>query len=148
MSDYLLLKITVLEHASAADNCRVGEDILTVICDEFSTPSPSVTPTQTPTPTPTSIGNNFINSLTIPPGINYISGDGLTFAGSNGDILSYTSQIGSDLPSTMNISISGTIRSSVVFPNGIYFNKPFRFTLSSNNTNYTGNFTAGTVNFS
>lgn len=49
MSDYLLLKITVLEQASANEDCRLAEDILTVICD----PPPSPTPTNTSTVTPT-----------------------------------------------------------------------------------------------
>lgn len=60
MSDYLLLKITVLEHAVAGSDCRVGEDILTVICDPApsQTPTATATPTNTPTGTPTSTPTN------------------------------------------------------------------------------------------
>lgn len=242
MSDYLLLKITVLEHASVSENCRLGEDIITIICDPAPTPTPtstitqtptntstptntatntptnSVTPTNTATPTvtatvtptntqtssvtptvtptntvtptvtasvtatntvtptvtstvtptltrtntltptntstptvtptvtPTS-SSNYFDSLIVPSGVNYISGNGLTFVASYGDILSYNNQIGSDLPATMNISVSGVVRASVTFPNAIYINKPFRFTLKANNTNYISNFTSGTINF-
>lgn len=147
MSDYLLLKITVLEHASVTDNCRVGEDILTVICDDINTPLVTMTPTVTPTPSATP-NNNLLNLLTVPSGVNYVSGDGLTFAGNTGDKLAYNSQTGGDLPSTMNISISGILKSSIIFPNSIYLGKPFRFTLGSNNASYSGNFTTGNINFS
>lgn len=208
MSDYLLLKITVLEHASVTENCRLGEDILTVICDPPPSPTPTSTPTVTPTntSTPTNTPTNtvtstvtpsvtptntvtssvtptntltptttptntvtatptatiistptptvtptkapqFLDSLTIPSGINYISSNGLTFTGSNGDVLSYNSQTGFDLPATMNIRVSGVARASVVFPNTIYLNKPFKFTMNSNGTSYIGNFTSGNINF-
>lgn len=216
MSDYLLLKITALEHASANDNCRVAEDILSVICDpppsptptstvtvtptntttstntptitstvsltptitQTSTATPTVTPTSTVTPTitptntvtptitPTSSTTPtitptssitptitptsslaFISTLTIPSSSNYISDNGLTFVASLGDSLSYTPQTGSDLPSTMNISISGVVKSSVIFPNSIYSGKPFRFTVNLTSKSYTGNFVSGNINF-
>jgi endoglucanase len=53
MSDYLLLKISVLEHSTATEDCRFSEDILTVICDPVPTPTPTTTPTVTPTVTAT-----------------------------------------------------------------------------------------------
>lgn len=66
MSDYLLLKITVLEHGSVNQDCRVGEDILTVICDLPLSPTP--TPTATLTPTITSTPTNTITpSSTLTP---------------------------------------------------------------------------------
>lgn len=64
MSDYLLLKITILEHATTTEDCRFAEDILSVICNPaisatptrtpFPTPTPTLTPTNTVTPTLTS----------------------------------------------------------------------------------------------
>lgn len=53
MSDYLLFKISVLEHAVPGESCRFGEDILTVICDNIIYPTPTNSPTKTYTPTPT-----------------------------------------------------------------------------------------------
>lgn len=53
MSDYLLFKISALEHATPGESCRFGEDILTVICDNIVYPTPTNTPTRTNTPTPT-----------------------------------------------------------------------------------------------
>lgn len=155
----LLLKISVLEHASALNKCRLGEDILTVICDPPASPPPTNTPTVTPTntatpaitptPTPTKIPSIILNGeLTIPLSPNYISGNGLTFVGSAGDKIEYAIQTGSDLPATMNILVSGVVRSSVLFPLSIYNGKPFKFTLNSNSTSYTGNFISGNINFS
>lgn len=66
MSDYLLLKITVLEHASVSENCRIGEDILTVICDPALSPTPTTTSTPTPTLTATPT-NTVTNSPTPTP---------------------------------------------------------------------------------
>ena len=106
----------------------------------------TISPTQTSTVTPTP-SMSFADILTVPSGINYISGNGLTFVGSVGDSLSCIGQNGSDLPATMNISVSGVVRSSVVFPNSVYNGKLFRFSLSSNNTSYVGNFTSGNINF-
>jgi hypothetical protein len=53
MSDYLLLKISVLEHSTATEGCRLSEDILTVICDPVPSPTPTATTTTTPTLTVT-----------------------------------------------------------------------------------------------
>ena len=53
MSDYLLLKISVLEHSTATEGCRLSEDILTVICDPVPSPTPTATTTTTPTLTAT-----------------------------------------------------------------------------------------------
>lgn len=50
---YLLLKISVLEHATETEACRLSEDILTVICDPVPSPTPTTTNTQTPTLTRT-----------------------------------------------------------------------------------------------
>ena len=66
MSDYLLLKITVLEHASVSENCRIGEDILTVICDHPISPTPTQTPTVTPTLTVTTT-NTVTPTSTLSP---------------------------------------------------------------------------------
>ena len=62
MSDYLLLKISVLEHSTETDDCRLSEDILTVICDIVPSPTPTATNTQTPTltTTPTNTPTNTI----------------------------------------------------------------------------------------
>jgi len=240
MSDYLLLKVTVLEHASVNEDCRIGEDLLTIICDppvsptptqtltvtptntvtptttatitptssitptvtSTSTVTPTVTPTNTVTPTVTSTATPtntitptatvtatptntvtptvtstatptntatptrtvtptntvtptvtptntmmFANTLTIPSGINYVFGNGLTFVASSGDSLSYMGQIGSDLPLTMNIVINGVVKSTIIFPASSYLGKPFRFLLSSSNLIYTGNFISGNIIF-
>lgn len=75
MSDYLLLKITVLEHAVAGSDCRIGEDILTVICDPppSQTPTPTLTPTstltRTPTNTPTNTVTNTVTSSVTPSSV-------------------------------------------------------------------------------
>lgn len=53
MSEYLLLKISVLEHSTATEGCRLSEDILTVICDPVPSPTPTATTTATPTLTAT-----------------------------------------------------------------------------------------------
>lgn len=53
MSEYLLLKISVLEHSTATEDCRLSEDILTVICDPVPSPTPTATTTTTPTLTVT-----------------------------------------------------------------------------------------------
>ena len=53
MSEYLLLKISVLEHSTATEGCRLSEDILTVICDPVPSPTPTATTTTTPTLTVT-----------------------------------------------------------------------------------------------
>jgi hypothetical protein len=66
MSDYLLLKITVLEHASANAECRIGEDVLTVICDPPISPTPTQTTTVTPTNTITPT-NTVTNTSTQTP---------------------------------------------------------------------------------
>lgn len=108
--------------------------------------SNTVTPTPTNTPTPTSI--MFTQTITIQSGVGYVSGDGgLTFAANIGDRLSYTNQIGLDLPATMNIVIGGVVKATVIFPSSLYFGKPFRFFLNETSTNYIGNFIAGIVNF-
>jgi len=51
MSDFLLFKITLLEHAVDNSNCRLAEDILSIEC--IPPVTPTVTPTKTLTPTPT-----------------------------------------------------------------------------------------------
>jgi len=107
-------------------------------------PTPTSTRTPTPTITPTST-SNFINSLTILSGSNYISGNGLTFSGNTGDRIEYIAQNGYDLPSTMNISVGGIIKATVIFPASIYNNKLFKVTISG--IPYIGNFIAGNINF-
>ena len=75
MSDYLLLKITVLEHAVAGSDCRIGEDVLTVICDPApsqtptATTTPTNTPTVTPTKTPTNTPTNTVTSSVTPSSV-------------------------------------------------------------------------------
>jgi hypothetical protein len=64
MSDYLLLKISILEHSTATENCRLSEDILTVICDPV--PSPTPTATNTPTPTLTATPTNTPTNTSTP----------------------------------------------------------------------------------
>lgn len=64
MNDYLLLKITLLEHATDNSACRTVEDVLTIICDPAPSPTPTNTPTNTPTITPT-----ITNTPTVTPTI-------------------------------------------------------------------------------
>lgn len=64
MSDYLLLKITVLEHGSVYQNCRIGEDIITIICDIPVSPTPTQTQTMTLTPTNTSTVTPTVTTTT------------------------------------------------------------------------------------
>lgn len=102
------------------------------------------TPTVTPTVTPTST-SNFINILTIPTASTFIIGNGLTFSANTGDKLEYVAQTGSDLPSTMNIVVAGTIRATIIFPLSAYIGKTFRVTLGG--VSYIGNFNSGNLNF-
>lgn len=68
MSEYLLLKISVLEHATATEDCRLSEDILTVICDPAPSPTPTATVTITPTltATPTNTPTNTVTPTPTP----------------------------------------------------------------------------------
>lgn len=68
MSDYLLLKISVLEHSTATEGCRLSEDILTVICDPIPSPTPTATATTTPTltATPTNTQTNTASPTPTP----------------------------------------------------------------------------------
>jgi len=164
MKDYLLFKVTLLEHATDTSSCRTSEDILTVICDRGPSPSPTTTPTITPTVTPTlsitpttsitptvtpttTRSDIFSNSLVISAGSNYISGDGITFTSSNtGDKLEYNKlQTSFDLPFIMTIIVNGTIKSTVILPSSSYMSKTFRITL--NGIIYIGNFISGNINF-
>jgi hypothetical protein len=52
-NSYLLLKVSVLEHATDSSNCKTSEDIISIICNPRPSPTPSQTPTLTPTNTPT-----------------------------------------------------------------------------------------------
>ena len=72
MSDYLLLKISVLEHSTTTENCRLSEDILTVICDPAPSPTPTTTNTQTPTTTSTPT-NTTTNTTTPTPTVTVTS---------------------------------------------------------------------------
>lgn len=172
MNDYLLLKATLLEHATEVSSCKTSEDILTIICQRPPSPTPTATPTVTPTVsftptttpsvtptttvtstvtatptlTPSSTRNDiFANSLTILSGSNYISGDGLTFTGITGDKLEYNKlNIPFDLPFITNIVVDGTIRATIILPSSGYINKAFKVTLDS--VLYFGSFVSGNIN--
>jgi hypothetical protein len=148
-NNYLLLKVSVLEHVSSNEACRIAEDILTVICNppgQAVLPSPTPTVTASPTPLP-----SFASSLTI-PGLasnnGSISGSGITFSSSGGSIFSFDPQADSATMSTLSIR-SGTINSSteiarIIFLDG-YLNKGFK--LRINSRDYYGSFINGTLYF-
>lgn len=69
---YLLLKISVLEHSTETEDCRLSEDILTVICDPVPSPTPTTTNTQTPTLTQTPT-NTPTNTTTPTPTVTVTS---------------------------------------------------------------------------
>ncbi len=52
-NSYLLLKVSVLEHATDSSNCKTSEDIISIVCEPAPSPTPSITPTITPSITPT-----------------------------------------------------------------------------------------------
>jgi hypothetical protein len=65
---YLLLKVSVLEHATNSSSCKTSEDIISIICNPRPTTTPSQTPTLTPTNTPTNT-----NTPTVTPTITVTS---------------------------------------------------------------------------
>jgi hypothetical protein len=148
-NNYLLLKVSVLEHVSSNEACRIAEDILTVICNpagQAVPPSPTPTVTASPTPLP-----SFSSSLTIPGASSNnssISGNGITFSSSGTSILSFDTQPDSATMSTLSIR-TGIIGNSVeiariIFLDG-YLNKGFK--LRYNSKDYYGLFTNGTLYF-
>jgi len=145
-NNYLLLKVSVLEHVTANEACRIVEDTLTVICNppgqSILRPTPTVTPSSTPLP-------SFSSGLTIAgssSNTGSISGSGITFSSNGGSSISFNVQSDSATMSTLSIR-TGTINSSteiarIIFLDG-YLNKPFKIRINS--TDYYGSFTNGTL---
>jgi hypothetical protein len=114
-----------------------------------STKTPTQTATVTPTLTPTLTLFDFVDSLTLSTNNSYTANHGLTFVANSGDQLYYNNNIEYlDLPSIMNVSISGIVRATTIFPINSYLGKPFKFFLNTNNTYYIGYFSSGNINFS
>lgn len=142
MSDYLLLKITALEHASANENCRTAEDILTVICDVPSSPTP--TPTSTPTPTPQPSFNSLIRILI---DNSPVSQNGITFNASAGDTLEYNSiSSRQGVGRTTNLFTGNTQVGQVDFMSD-YEGAVFRYTDASTGLKYFGILSGGGIVF-
>lgn len=147
--NYLLFKVSVLEHVASNEACRIGEDILTVICEPPpASPLPAVTPTPTPTP-----NNNpditFNNGMLIPGAnnsIGSISGNGITLTGIGGSVLSYNTQTGSFTMSTLSLRngnpSSFTELAKLVFIDA-YMGSAFKITI--NGTTYLRTFTNGII---
>lgn len=150
-NNYLLLKVSAVEHVSPSEPCRIVEDILTIICNENTvgqqpSPTPATTPTPTPTPLPT-----FDTSITIAGTNNTIgtySSDGLTFTCTGGATLNFNKKAAS---ATIGISSirKGNIQNSVeiariVFVDS-YLNTQYRISIGG--INYSGVFTNDTTYF-
>ena len=143
-NNYLLLKVSVLEHVSSNEACRIAQDVITIICNPVG--QAPVSPTPTPTPTTTPIPS-FVNSLTI-AGLSSsngsLSNSGITFTSSGGSVLSFNNQADSATISTMSLNVSSLEVARIIFLDS-YLNQPFKFTY--NGTPYYGTFTNGVINF-
>lgn len=153
MSNYLLFKVSALEHVSSNSACRIAEDILTIICDDpgaVVVASPTPTQTSTPTPTPTPIGI-FDTSITIAgtnSSISSYSTNGLTLTSVGGAIIYFNKQPLSSTIGIMSIR-KGTIGSSIELARIVfvdtYLNTKFKFVL--NDVVYSGLFTNNSLYF-
>lgn len=152
-NNYLLLKVTVLEHVSSSDACRVAEDILTVICDESGavippSPTPTVTPTVTPSPTPVGVFDSSITIAGTNTTVSTYSTEGLTFTSTGGSTIYFDKKGSSATIGIMSVR-KGTIQSSreiarIVFVDS-YLNSRFR--LNVDGINYSGSFVNDNVYF-
>jgi len=137
-NNYLLLKVSVLEHVSGNEACRIGEDFLTIICD--SPPAPQL-PNVTPTITPSSMQQPDapLNNAIIVQGLNAVistsSNDGITLTSYGGTALLYNSKTGASTISSMSLrfgSPSGfTEVGRIVFVDA-YLNDKFNLQYNSN----------------
>lgn len=154
-NNYLLLKVSVLEHVSANEACRIGEDFLTIICDApppSPTPQPTSFPNTTPTPTPSPTPQpslSFNNSLLIIGAVSVIgssSNNGITLTSYGGTNLSYNSKSGLSTISSMSLRQGNpnnfTEIGRVVFIDA-YLNDAF--SLQYNGGTYRLNFVSGPV---
>lgn len=152
-NNYLLLKVTVLEHVSASNACRIAEDILTVICDEAGvviapSPTPTVTPTVTPTPTPVGTFDSSITIAGTNTTIATYSTDGLTFTSTGGATIYFDKKDASATMGVMSVRKGNTQNSQeiarIVFVD-TYLNSRFR--LNVGGVNYSGTFINGNTYF-
>ena len=137
-NNYLLLKVSVLEHVSGNEACRIGEDFLTIICDSPPAPPlPNVTPTITPSSMqqPDTPLNNAIIVQGLNSAISTSSNDGITLTSYGGTALLYNSRTGASTISSMSLilgSPSGfTEVGRIVFVDA-YLNDKFNLQYNSN----------------
>ena len=144
MNNFLLLKVSALEHVSSNEVCRIAQDVITIICNAPGQVQPDPSPTPTPTPT---LLPSFSTSLVI-AGLSSsnssISGHGITFSSIGGSVLSFNIQPDSATISTLSIKISSLEVARIVFLDS-YLNQSFKFTYNS--IIYYGTFTNGVINF-
>lgn len=148
-NNYLLLKVSAIEHVSPSDPCRIVEDILTIVCNQSIaqvSPTPTLTPTPTPTPAPSF--DTIISLAGSSSIVTSYSSEGLTFTSVGGSFIRFNKQ---PISSTIGVSYirKGTPQSSVeiatiVFGDS-YLNTQYKLTI--NDTVYMGVFTNNTTYF-
>lgn len=137
-NNYLLLKVSVLEHVSGNEACRIGEDFLTIICDPAP---PAQPPNVTPTVSPTSMqqpDSNFNDAIII-QGLSSVistsSNNGITLTSYGGTTLLYSVKTGPSTISSMSLRLGSpsgfTEVGRIVFVDA-YLNDKFNLQYNSN----------------